>query len=234
MRLTDPRACERADTHAREVRRRPALLLVLAVGLAAIYVRTAHQVAENDWSAFDRWLLLAVHEMASPVASVVMETFAFLGSGVALTVLASLVGLWCVRRGQRHLAFTLWGVGLAAGLCNLLLKISFARVRPALWAEVRLLTTYSFPSGHAMNAAATLGMCAFVIACVAPRWRTAAWWITPVLVAGVGLSRIYLGVHWPSDVLAGWAAGGLVLLAGVAIATRARHDRRREIVADRA
>jgi membrane-associated phospholipid phosphatase len=215
-------------------RRHPAVLLAPAVGLAAIYVHTAHEVAENEWSTFDRWLLLAMHDIASPVAGVVMEAFTFLGSGIGLTAVALLVGIWCVRRGQRRLALTLWGVGLAAELCNLLLKLAYVRVRPALWEDVRLLTTFSFPSGHAMNAAATLGMCAYVIARVEPRWRTAAWCITPVLVAGVGLSRLYLGVHWPSDVLGGWAAGGLVLLAGVALASRVRHARPREVVADRA
>jgi undecaprenyl-diphosphatase len=65
-----------------------------------------------------------------------------------------------------------------------------------------------------MSSAATLGMIAVVAARLEPRARLAAAVVTPLLVVGVGVSRVYLGAHWPSDVLAGWSAGTLAVVAG--------------------
>jgi membrane-associated phospholipid phosphatase len=89
-------------------------------------------------------------------------------------------------------------------LLNLLAKSAFARVRPDFWVSLLPETTFSFPSGHAMQSMAV------VAGLVALTWRGR--WRWPVALIGlcvvflVGLSRIYLGVHYPSDILAGWTA----------------------------
>jgi len=98
---------------------------------------------------------------------------------------------------------------------NFYLKHLFERPRPQLFSEIAALHTYSFPSGHAMAAVSIYGMIAVVIARLEPRLRP---WIpfavVPVILL-IGLSRIYLGAHWITDVLAGYAAGATLLFAAV-------------------
>jgi undecaprenyl-diphosphatase len=107
------------------------------------------------------------------------------------------------RRHAREALFAALATGGSA-LLNVAAKHAFARARPDLWLSIAPETTYSFPSGHAMGSM-TLGAVAVLLA-----WRTR--WRWPVLAASavgvllVGLSRVYLGVHYPSDILAGWAA----------------------------
>jgi undecaprenyl-diphosphatase len=98
-------------------------------------------------------------------------------------------------------------------LLNVAAKHSFARTRPSLWQSIAPETTYSFPSGHAMGSM-TLALVA-VLLCWHLRshrgwsWRWPVTLVAAVFVLLVGLSRIYLGVHYPSDILAGWAAASV-------------------------
>ncbi len=109
------------------------------------------------------------------------------------------------------LASRRWREGLFAAiatggsaLLNIGAKRLFARDRPGLWESIAPETSYSFPSGHAM------GSMTLALTLVLLTWRTRArWWVVAamaVFVPMVGLSRVYLGVHYPSDILAGWAA----------------------------
>ncbi|MES2857574.1 MAG: phosphatase PAP2 family protein [Pseudomonadota bacterium] len=114
-----------------------------------------------------------------------------------------LVGTLALRRNLREGLFA--GVSIiGSALLNLGAKHLFARQRPTLWESIAPETTFSFPSGHAMG---TMTLAAVLILLA---WRTPWRWPVMVLMAGfaglVGLSRIYLGVHYPSDILAGWAA----------------------------
>jgi len=105
------------------------------------------------------------------------------------------------RRGDAFF----WGLAVGgAALLNVAAKYSFGRSRPDYWLSIAPETTFSFPSGHAMQ---TMALVAALVVLV---WPTKARW--PVLILGgsfvllVGLSRVYLGVHYPSDIVAGWAA----------------------------
>ena len=112
------------------------------------------------------------------------------------------------------LAFKRWRDGLfvavatgGSALLNIATKRLFARDRPSLWDSIAPEATYSFPSGHAMGSM-TLAAVLILLA-----WPTRArWWVIAamaVFVPMVGLSRVYLGVHYPSDILAGWAAASI-------------------------
>lgn len=119
----------------------------------------------------------------------------------AVDVLIALLALWIA--GRRHALF--FGASVAlAGLFSLIGKRAVGRVRPSLWESAFPESSFSFPSGHAM------GSMALFVALLALLWRTPYRWIA-LLVGGiwvlaVGLSRSYFGVHYPSDVLAGWFA----------------------------
>jgi undecaprenyl-diphosphatase len=118
--------------------------------------------------------------------------------------------LW--RRRWRAAA-TIWmAIGAGYGI-NTLLKIFFARARPDLSLVFIAPSGYSYPSGHAMASTVIYGCAAFFLARLLPRYRVLIRTVAIAIVFLIGLSRIYLDAHWPTDVLAGFAVGGLVLAA---------------------
>jgi len=121
---------------------------------------------------------------------------------------------WAVKRKDRRAAATLTAVAAVTEGVNAVLKLAVQRVRPSVWA-VATLHSYSFPSGHAMAAVAIYGMTAVVVVRLCPRLARPAAVGIPVLALLIGVSRVYLGVHWPTDVLAGFAAGAFILSGGV-------------------
>lgn len=110
---------------------------------------------------------------------------------------------------------------------NLVLKPLVDRARPPLADRLVFPGDAAFPSGHAANAAATWLALAWVLASLVERRaaKVAIWSVAAIVVALVGVSRLYLGVHWPSDVLAGWLIGGLWVVVGTWVARRARRAR---------
>ena len=132
---------------------------------------------------------------------------------MVLAVAIAVTAVVAARRRYWRAAWALIANGIAAGLLNRLLKLTFARDRPALDPVIPLPESHSFPSGHAMSALAVYGAIAAVVIALAPRARAAVLAVTVPLVLAIGLSRVYLGVHWPLDVLAGFAAAVPVLAA---------------------
>ncbi len=148
--------------------------------------------------------LYAVHRFANPRLDSWVVLATRLGALLAIPALAGVaLGLRKLWRAESATFFIL-SLGGAAGL-NLAAKLFFERARPALWDSPNPEYDFSFPSGHAMMSMAAAA------ALIAIAWPTRLRW--PALILGsaavllIGLSRLYLEVHYPSDVLAGWAAG---------------------------
>lgn len=168
------------------------------------FASLAGELHEKEVFFFDAPILNMLHAMATPSLDRFFVLMSQLGYrwGVVPVDIAVLLWLAISRRFRDSLFFGLTVTGSA--VLNVAAKNYFARTRPDLWLSIRPETTYSFPSGHAM-ASATLGM-ALIMLC----WPTRARW--PVLIAStifvllVGISRVYLGVHYPSDILTGWSA----------------------------
>ena len=121
--------------------------------------------------------------------------------GVVPFDIALVLGLAAWRKLREGLFAGIAIVGSA--LLNLATKQVFARERPSLWDSIAPETTFSFPSGHAMGSMTLAAV--LVLLAWNTRWR---WWVAlpmTLFVVLVGLSRVYLGVHYPSDILAGWA-----------------------------
>jgi len=162
------------------------------------------ELHEKEIFQFDMPLLVGLHEMATPGIDRFFVLVSKLGYLWGVLPFDAVFLLWLAirRRFRDGLFFGLAVIGSA--ILNVTAKNYFMRARPALWLSITPETTYSFPSGHAM-ASATLGT-ALVMLC----WRTRARWpITIgaiVFVVLVGMSRVYLGVHYPSDILTGWTA----------------------------
>jgi undecaprenyl-diphosphatase len=190
-------------------------IAVLFVGVLLPLV-VIGEIAEDVWEGepldFDRPIQLWARGLTSPTLDTIMVWVSYLGSPVVVSLICLLVILPLVLGNRRRdAAFFLLAV-VGAGLLNLIAKVIFARVRPNLWVSIDPRTDFSFPSGHSMI---TMALAATLLVML---WRTP--WRVPVAVIGgiavvlVGFSRIYLGVHYPSDVLCGWMAS-LVWVVGL-------------------
>jgi membrane-associated phospholipid phosphatase len=101
----------------------------------------------------------------------------------------------------------------------------FSRERPRLFDKIALPTGYSFPSGHSMSAMGIYGVIAAALIAMYPAARRPVIAAAAVLIAAIGVSRVYLGVHWPSDVLGGWLGGIPPLVVSVHLLHRRGRDR---------
>lgn len=198
----------------------PLTVLLLTV-LLPLYVfgQLAEEIYKKGGFVGDTPILRFLHRHASPTLDALMAVFSRAGAPLPMGIFFALVLLaLVVRRRRGDALFFAFAVAGAMAL-NFGAKLLFGRARPDLWVSLVPENDYSFPSGHAM------GSMALVAALASLAWRTR--WRWPVLVVGglfvalVGLSRLYLGVHYPSDVLAGWAAF-LGWVAGVRAVRAAR------------
>lgn len=195
--------------------KRQAALGLVALGGVALFAKITEDVVDHESTAFDQTVSLWVHSHDTPTLDAAMHAFTFVGSFPVIAVASALVLFWCWRAGRRDLFAGLLGVVAIDEGLNFVLKHLFARSRPDLFQEIATLHSYSFPSGHAMAAAAVYGMMGVVIGRLIPRLRVTTSVAAGILAMLIGLSRIYLGLHWVTDVLAGYAAGATILLGGI-------------------
>lgn len=190
--------------------------LVFAAGCLWLFGGLAEDVLTNDpLVRYDRAIAAYLHSSATPSLTTFFLAVTSLGSIVAVATVGTIVA--AILAWQRR--WILLGPWLAAAgggaVLGSLLKGIFARPRPFFDHPLLIETSYSFPSGHAMESFVLYGMLAYfaVLALATWRRRTAVVFGTALLVLLIGLSRLYLGVHYFSDVIAGYAAGGVWLSA---------------------
>ena len=206
---------------------RTAILAGLAASASFLLLFTwlADEVFEGDAARFDTSVRAWVHGFASPTLTRVMEFFSSLGSEVLVAGLVVSLAAFILLRWKRA---ALWMVVTMAGalVLDLALKAGFHRARPVPFFGPAP-HTYSFPSGHSLFSFCFYGVLAGL---VAARIRSLAlrilvWIVAAAVVAAIGLSRIYLGVHYPSDVLAGYLSAAM-WVAAMITADRARRRRK--------
>ena len=167
-----------------------------------------------------------VHERSTEAMTTTMAALTELGGLVAVPVIAVTWAGFLWWRGRRRDAALLAAAVIGSTLLNMLLKAVFQRDRPDFWEHLVVENSYSFPSGHAMasmSLAASLAVIAW-----SSRWRWPAIVLGAVYVLVVGFSRVYLGVHFPSDILAGWCVAVLWVAIVVTVldgASRRRAER---------
>lgn len=190
--------------------------LFLAIGLALALVAVwgfawlAEAIGEGATHDVDVRVLLWINQYASERMDVLAVEITALGDGavVVVLVLVSSLLLWLTR--NRHLAVILWVASIGGLLINTALKLAFDRPRPQVFEwRIDYAGLSSFPSGHATIAMVVYVALAYVIARLEPTpgLRRVTFAIFGVLVLLIGLSRLYLGVHYPSDVAAGFVVG---------------------------
>jgi membrane-associated phospholipid phosphatase len=192
------------------------LLLGLCAAIAALifFGWLTDEVLEGDSRHFDEVTRAAVHQFASPALTVMMRFLSFVGSTIVLTIGTIIVVVMFAMRkwGREAKLFAATMVG--AAILNVTLKMTFKRARPTPFFDLTAPETYSFPSGHSLGSACFFGALAALITARIKnrRVRLAVWILCTAVFLMIGLSRIYLGVHHTTDVIAGFVAALIWIL----------------------
>jgi undecaprenyl-diphosphatase len=167
------------------------------------------------WQAYDESISRWLHSHANPFFDQAMAAITRVGNPLALIMATTLLAFLLWRLHQlRRVALLYAGAAYSSFYLNGWLKRQFERPRPQLWQQIiPLPSDASFPSGHAMISMTVYGLAAWLLAERYPRWRRLILLVAVLLIFSIGLSRVYLGVHWPSDVLAGFLFGLLIITA---------------------
>ncbi|NUO64408.1 MAG: phosphatase PAP2 family protein [Gemmatimonadaceae bacterium] len=186
--------------------------LLLAVLALWLFAGLLEEVLDNATLVhWDMATAARIHGIATSAGSSVFHAITNVGSPPVMTALA-VIGVATLLVMRRRLLALVWLAAAGGGaVLDQVLKILVHRTRPEYGAAYLHGVSYSFPSGHAMGSVIGFGMAAFAIAHVwhlSRRERQGAYFLAGLAALLVGLSRVYLGVHYPSDVLGGWAAGG--------------------------
>jgi undecaprenyl-diphosphatase len=196
--------------------------LVLIAGALWAFLSLGGEMAEGETDAFDRRLILALRAPGAPhdplgskgVEEAVRDITALGGTVLVTLVTVVAVLAFAFHKRGRHAMVMAWAV-LLAWTSSEITKSLYHRPRPDLVPHEVYVYSGSFPSGHSTLSAATYLTLAMLVSTLETRRRTKAlaYGLAGALLVGVGASRVYLGVHWPSDVLAGWCLGALWALA---------------------
>lgn len=186
------------------------LFFVFALAFAWL----GREVTEQETLGMDTAVLRAIHGLANPTLDQATLFITSLGGPVAIPIGAALLlGFFWIRKERWNAIYVALTLG-GTFLLNTALKLFFRRDRPSLWSLLVEESSYSFPSGHAMISMA-LGL-TLVILTFYSRGRWAVIVLSALYVLAIGFTRMYLGVHYPTDIIGGW----LMSLVWVFLATR--------------
>jgi len=218
---------------------------LLAIGSVAagvwLFAALADEVMEGGTRKFDSTLLLALRRpgdlqpLGPPAVLNAALDITALGGPTVLTLFTAAACLFLVLDGKKHMALFVFGSIASGLLLSNLLKDSFDRPRPDIVPHEVYAASYSFPSGHSMLSAITyLTLGAMLARSHERKLLKAFFLLTAVfLTVVIGITRVYLGVHWPTDVLAGWTAGAVWALLCWLLARWLQSRRTLEPEADR-
>jgi membrane-associated phospholipid phosphatase len=203
-----------------------AFLVLVPFGLLAVLV-------VGDWPPLhrlDQAVTDALHSgvVGHPVLVRAMVIWCYVFDPNTLRLAALALVIWLLRRRARRMALWVTATMAVGGLLGMLLKLLVGRHRPDLLDPVARAAGFSFPSGHALNAALAAGVFLLVFIPLTRRWRALLWIVAVLATVVTGLCRIALGVHWTSDVVGGWILGTAVVAATAATFATWRHQPRVE------
>ncbi|MGG3928219.1 phosphatase PAP2 family protein [Metabacillus fastidiosus] len=170
-------------------------------------------ISRQEIIRFDSAVISFIQGFESTILTIIMKAFTFIGSTgsiIVISIMALVIFYKVFKKRSELILFIV--VLLGANLLFVILKLFFQRARPDLHRLIEV-AGYSFPSGHATNAMAVYGILSFLLWRHIPaRWgRTILIFISCIFILMIGISRIYLGVHYPSDIIAGYFTGGFSL-----------------------
>lgn len=192
------------------------IILFLIVISILFFIFLTFLIRSGILQKYDYSILLLFRkqgEISSPIGPVwvteMLRDITSLGSETVLTILVVIIAIFLILRKEYRTLYLILLVASGGFLVDLLLKYSFARERPDIVLHLTYVSSKSFPSGHSMMSAAIYLSLATIIARTQKNLTIRIYLITiaAILAFLIGISRVYLGVHYPSDVLAGWIAG---------------------------
>jgi len=208
--------------HVNRIERGMLLIMIVAAVLLFVFAVLADEVAEGDTRAFDERVLLALRAAGDPADRIgprwfeeMMRDFTAIGGTGVLVLMVLAVAGFLTLTGKGHAALAIIVAVSGGTLLSQTMKWAYARPRPELVPHGAEVYTASFPSGHAMMSAIVYLTLGAMLARTQSSQAVKAYIISVAifLTVLVGTSRVYLGVHWPTDVLAGWALGALWAIA---------------------
>ena len=192
----------------------------VALGVAALgvfaFAEIANETLDGEARGFDEWVLLSLREPGDPSNPIgpawlehALVDITALGGYIVLGMLVIGVAIYLIAAGKRGTALLVVGAVGSGTVLSETLKLGFARPRPDLVSHLADVQSASFPSGHAMISAIAYLTLGVLLTRTHKQRRTKFLIMTYAitLTLMIGASRVYLGVHWPTDVLAGWALG---------------------------
>ena len=181
--------------------------------LLIIYIvaQISDEVLDKEAFAFDKVILLWVHSFANPTLDRLMHTITRLNDPDLVSVIAGvalILLIWkkCYPEAKIFVVDCAGGVILSYGL-----KSVFGKTRPDLWQSAIQEVSFSYPSGHALGSTVLYGFLAYLFATRFPQFAWLIYLVVVLLIGVIGLSRLYLGVHWPTDIIGGYGIGFLWL-----------------------
>jgi undecaprenyl-diphosphatase len=191
--------------------------LTVLVGLVLLFAQIADEVFEQETHAFDKAILLALRVngdprqmIGPPWLALAFRDITSLGGFTVITLVTLLSVLYLLVAGKiRNAVILTLAISLGA-VAESSLKLLFSRARPDVVPHLVEVQTMSFPSGHAMMSAVTYLTLGAMLARAQPtrHLRIFILSVGVFLTVSIGISRVFLGVHWPTDILAGWTIGG--------------------------
>ena len=197
--------------------------LIVAIAGIGAFIEIASEVREGDTQTFDEAVIRWMGEQHSPLLDAAVVEVTALGTGIVVLMVVVVAGLFLVLTGHKGSAILLIVSAAGGLLLNGVLKLGFDRPRPDVFVHSVHTVSSSFPSGHAMSSAIVYGTVAYLAARLHRR-RWARWLVMVcafIVIVLISASRMYLGVHYPSDVVAGviiglaWAAFCMATLEAI-------------------
>ncbi len=210
----------------------PTRLLLSAAVLFTLVIVLGYAVTAGWFRGFDIAVSHALNlrrGVSSDALILFMQGISWIGGGVQRYIIITILTLALWRWWG-------WGAGLAMGLTALIssvtsdmLKMFFARIRPDLVTQLDPISSAAYPSGHSNNAAVVYILFIMLV----PQARHPGWQLlAAMMILLTGLSRIMLGVHWPTDVIGGWMLGASFALSAAAVITHRQHLRKGELASE--
>lgn len=190
-------------------------ILGLLVGL---FVTLAALVKSGYSYDFDKVTLITLNSLSTATVDAFVTSVTHFGDVIVVMALSLLLMQLLYFRGQYKSMIQVVFALVGGAVLNIVFKILFARDRPELWQLLAEESTYSFPSGHSLMTAVLAVTVIFLF--WGSRYRTAVVISGMVYVATIGLTRLYLGVHYPTDVLAGWSMGAAWAICSALLVSR--------------
>jgi membrane-associated phospholipid phosphatase len=183
--------------------------LLAAAIVMVLFAVLASEVLEGETQHFDDAVRMTVYGVASPRATTVLHAITQLGSPLFLLPMTLVASLIFLRRRRIRGAILLTATMVGVSLLNWILKSVFQRPRPLPFFGLTVPASYSFPSGHSLAAFCFYGALAALVTARlrSTFWGALVWAGAVVIIVAVGFSRLYLGLHYPSDIIGGYATG---------------------------